>query len=338
MLEPLGLFNYLYSMYLRFLVTVSFLVGSIQMMASDEILQTQKDTLIIVKSGTPFLKNDSVLSVKRFAIVNGSTLLALGGSFYFVNNAWWIDSKKSFHFDAGGSGISDAFKLGRDATYAKGLDKLGHFYSGRIISDLYVRAIRWSGKTEEKSLLWGGILGTTVHAFVEVKDAYSPNWGFSVYDFMSGSLGSFYPYFQSKSRFLKSLDLKYSYYPKYNYYYDFIKRRRNDFMDDYMNATFWFTFNPKRYKPTSNWPKWLGISAGIGVDETLNNYYVNMSGGIGDYGKGGYEFYLAPDIDFEGLLPKRPFWQTLAHALNYIKFPTPAIRLSKDAKFMPVHF
>ena len=42
--------------------------------------------------------------------------------------------------------------------------------------------------------------------------------------------------------------------------------------------------------------------------------------------------------DFEGLLPKRPFWKNLGHALNYIKFPTPSIRFSKDSKFMPMHF
>ena len=286
------------------------------------------------------LIKDSALNKIRFVVVNTSSLLGLVGSYYFINTAWWADSKKSFHFDGGGSNIKDVFNLGsgRDAKYAKQIDKVGHFYSGRIISDLYVRAVRWSGKSEEQSLLWGGILGTAVHGFVEIKDGYSPTWGFSMYDFMSGSLGSFYPYFQSKSRFLNALDIKYSYYPKYTYYYDFINRRGNDFFDDYMNATFWFTFNPKRYKPVSNWPKWLGISVGIGVDETLNNYNLKMPGGNADWGKGGYEFYLAPDIDFEGLLPKRPFWKNLGHALNYIKFPTPVIRLSKDSKFMQLHF
>ncbi len=286
------------------------------------------------------LKNDTVLNIKRFAIVNASSLIGLVGSYYFINTAWWADSKKSFHFDGGSTNFKDAFNigLGRDAKYAKQLDKLGHFYSGRIISDLYVRAVRWSGKSEEQSLIWGGILGTTVHGFVEIKDGYSPTWGFSMYDFMSGTLGSFYPYFQSKSNFLKAVDIKYSYYPKNSHYYDFINRKGNDFFDDYMNATIWFTFNPKRYKPKSKWPKWLGISAGIGVDETLNNYYLKMPGGIADYGKGGYEFYVAPDIDFEGLLPKKPFWQNLGHVLNYIKFPTPAIRFSKDSKFMPMHF
>jgi hypothetical protein len=316
------------------------MLGAFQLMASDEVFQSNEDSMSMFYTNSPSLKNDSGLNIKRFTFVNTTSLLGLVGSYYFVNTAWWADSKKSFHFDGGGSNILEAFNIGtgRDAKYAKEIDKLGHFYSGRIISDLYVRAIRWSGKTEQESLLWGGILGTAVHGFIEVKDGYSPTWGFSMYDWVSGSLGSFYPYFQSKSRFLNALDIKYSYYPRSNFYYDFINRRGNDFFDDYMNATFWFTFNPKRYKPTSSWPKWLGISAGIGVDENLNNYNLRMPGGNADWGKGGYEFYLAPDIDFKGLLPKRPFWQGLGQALNYVKFPTPAIRFSKDSKLMLIHF
>lgn len=295
------------------------------------------DSVVAPIPKLPFFKNDSILNVKRFAFVTGTSLLALYGSYHYIQNAWWADSRKSFHFDGGGSNILQAFDLGRDAIYAKGLDKVGHFFGARVTSDIFARGIRWSGKTEAQSLIWGGLLGTAVQGFIEIKDGYSPTWGFSVYDWMSGSIGSFYPYFQSKSRFLSAVDIKYSYYRKHNYYFDYIKRASN-FQDDYMNSTFWFTFNPQRYKPSSKWPKWLGISVGIGVDETLNNYYINTPGGSSDWGKGGYEFYIAPDINFKGLLPKKPFWQSLAHVLNYIKVPTPALRLGRNSKLMPVHF
>ena len=305
--------------------------------ANEASMLEVKDSLIVPKTKTPFFKNDSVLNIKRFAFVNSTALLALYGSYHYINTAWWAGSKTAFHFDGGGTSITQAFDFGRDAIYAKGLDKVGHFYGSRITSDIFARGIRWSGKTEQQSLLWGGFLGTAVQGFIEIKDGYSPNWGFSVYDWMSGSLGSFYPYFQSKSRFLKALDVKYSYYKKYDYYYKHVQRVSN-FQDDYMNSTFWFTFNPKRYKPESKWPKWLGISVGVGVDETLDDYYIGAPNGYADLGKGGYEVYIAPDIDFKGLLPKKPFWQTLAHVLNYIKVPTPALRFSKDTKLMPIHF
>mgnify|MGYP003846377489 CR=1 FL=1 len=137
----------------------------------------------------------------------GTEELSFHGPSIVVNVA--LDSVSTFHFDGGGSNIAQAFDFGRDAIYAKGLDKVGHFYGARITSDIFARGIRWSGKTEAQSLLWGGLLGTAVQGFIEIKDGYSPTWGFSVYDWMSGSLGSFYPYFQSKSRFLKALDIKY---------------------------------------------------------------------------------------------------------------------------------
>ena len=122
--------------------------------ASEISLLDLKDSLVLSKTKTPFFKNDSVLNVKRFAIVNGTSLLALYGSYHYINNAWWADSRKSFHFDGGGSSIAQAFDFGRDAIYAKSLDKIGHFYGARITSDIFARGIRWSGKTEAQSLLW----------------------------------------------------------------------------------------------------------------------------------------------------------------------------------------
>ena len=318
-------------------IVIALFVFSANIFANDNTFNSHTDSTIAPATKTPFFKNANTLNVKRFAAVNATSLLALYGSYHYINNAWWADSKKAFHFDAGGTSILEAFDFGRDAIYAKGLDKVGHFYGARITSDIFARGIRWSGKTEAQALLWGGFLGTAVQGFIEIKDGFSPNWGFSVYDWMSGSLGSFYPYFQSKSSFLSALDIKYSYYRKYNYYYDHVQRVSN-FQDDYMNSTFWFTFNPKRYKPESKWPKWLGISVGVGVDETLDDYYIGAPNGYADLGKGGYEIYIAPDIDFKGLLPKKPFWQSLAHILNYIKVPSPALRFSKDSKLMPLHF
>lgn len=292
------------------------------------------------KAGRPkisFFKNETTFNKARFYGVASTSLLALAGTYIYMKNAWWKDQKVSFHFD-GGPGLKDIFTLGRDAKYAKSLDKLGHFYGGRIGGDLFSQAVRWSGKTDKQSYLWGGIFGTAVEFFIEIKDGYSPNWGFSVYDFMTGSLGSFYPYFQSRSKFLNALDCKFSYFRTDDYYFKSIKRPSSAFIDDYMNQTYWFTFNPKRFKPQSKWPKWLGISIGIGVDNKLNDYYTGIITDYSVLGKGGYEFFIAPDIDFTGLFPQKPFWQRVAKMLNYIKFPAPTIRLSKKSKFFPVYF
>ncbi len=293
------------------------------------------DNPAIHRPGNSFFKNATSFNKLRFYGVASTSLAALVGNYIYMNNAWWTGQKVNFHFD-GGTGIKNLFTLGPDAKYAKELDKFGHCYGGRIVGDLFSEAFRWSGKSEKASYVWGGILGVSFEFFIEIKDGFSPDWGFSIYDIMAGSIGSFYPYFQSKSKFLNALDYKFSYFRVDDYYFKSIKRSAT-LQDDYMNQTYWFTFNPKRFKPQSNWPKWLGISIGLGVDNKLNNLYTGIFNN-GDLGKGGYEFFIAPDIDFTGLLPKKPFWQRLAKVLNYFKFPTPTIRLSHESKFFPVYF
>jgi hypothetical protein len=73
------------------------------------------DSMVPIQSKTPFFKNADTLNKKRFAAVNATSLLALYGSYHYINNAWWADSKKTFHFDGGGSRITQAFDFGRDA-------------------------------------------------------------------------------------------------------------------------------------------------------------------------------------------------------------------------------
>jgi hypothetical protein len=78
-------------------------------MANEEMLHSNNDTISMYYAEVPLIKDDSALNKKRFLIVNTSSLLGLVGSYYFINTAWWADSKKSFHFDGGGSNISEAF-------------------------------------------------------------------------------------------------------------------------------------------------------------------------------------------------------------------------------------
>lgn len=297
---------------------------------------TENDTPKIGRSRISIFENAPTFNRTRFYGVSSLTLTALAGSYIYINNAWWAGQKSSFHFD-GGTGLKHVFTLGRDFKYAKNLDKVGHFYGGRIGGDLFSEAVKWSGKSENSAYLWGGVFSSSIQFFIEIKDGFSPNWGFSIYDFMAGSLGSFYPYFQSKSKFLSALDCKFSYWRKDDYYNKTLKRS-SPFLDDYMNQTYWFTFNPKRFNLQSKWPKWLGISVGVGVDNKLNDYYTGILTDYGVLGKGGYELFIAPDIDFTGLLPKTPFWQKTAKFMNYIKFPAPTLRLSNNSRFFPVYF
>jgi hypothetical protein len=153
---------------------------------------------------------------------------------------------------------------------------------------------------------------------------------------LTGAFGSFYPYLQAKNKFFAALDLKFSYYKRNDYYKNITGR--SYWNDDYINQTYWLTFNPRRYNENLKWPKWLGVSVGFGVDDRLNNYYLLMPNGEDDFGKGGYELFIAPDLDLMELLPKRRMWQKAAKVLNFIKIPAPTIRISKKSTFFPMYF
>lgn len=289
----------------------------------------------IIKPTSSFLRSADTFNLKRFLIVSGATSLSFAGSFIYLNNSWWSDKKNSFHFD-GGKSLKHMFILKRDGKYAKNLDKAGHFLGGIITSDLTSSSLSWAGLKSGKELLIGGVFGSVIQGFIEYKDGFAPTWGFSIYDLLSGSLGSFYPYFQTRSRLLKSIDIKFSYYKRNNYYQSITGR--NYWNDDYINQTYWLTFNPYRLNKKTNWPKWLGISFGFGVNDHLNNYNIGMPNGESDLGKGAYEFYLSPDLDFTEILPKKYPWQKFAKILNFIKFPAPALRISNQPKLLPIYF
>ncbi len=98
------------------------------------------DSTIISKYKKSFFKNDTAFNFARFSIVGESTFIALIGSYDYLNNALWAGSRTSFHFDGGSSNILKAFDFGRNMIYAKGLDKLGHFYGGRIAGDFFFKS------------------------------------------------------------------------------------------------------------------------------------------------------------------------------------------------------
>lgn len=284
------------------------------------------------------------ISKKRIALISGLGLSALGSSYAWANNVWWNGRKKSFHLDkdANDASIFSVFH-GPDEKYAINLDKVAHFWGGVLYSDFFSYLLRESNVPTKKAALYGALAGCAVQGFIEVKDGFAYNWGFSVLDVTTGSLGSFFSYAQNFVPVLAATDIKFSYLRRDDYYFTVYQDNPNPTWDeDYMNMTFWASYNPYRQMRHGehvhpNWPKWLSISVGVGVDNTLNNYYTGLNL-VENKGKGNYEFYIAPDIDFTGIFPKNKYFQAFAKVINRVKFPMPTLRLSPSLTFYPVYF
>ena len=204
------------------------------------------------------------------------------------------------------------------------LDKFGHFAAGVILGESFYEGYRWAGLSEFKSYLFAGLSAMATHIAIDVKDGYSPAWGFSIFDVLSGTLGGFLPMAERYVPVFKYVDLKWSYWINTTYYYDKTTHRGEAiFTDDYVNQTFWASFKPYRLLPSvvqKYYPSWLAFAAGLSINEKAMDFHA-------DDADRRREVYLAFDYDLEAFRPQSRLARSLIKYLNYFKLPAPAIQV-----------
>ena len=140
-------------------------------------------------------------------------------------------------------------------------------------------AHRRSGLSEFRSYLFAGLSAMATHIAIDVKDGYSPAWGFSIFDVLSGTLGGFLPMAERYVPIFKYVDLKWSYWINSTYYYDkHTHRGEAIFTDDYVNETFWASFKPYRLLPSvvqKYYPSWLAFAVGLSIDEKAMDFHAD---------------------------------------------------------------
>ena len=181
----------------------------------------------------------------------------------------------------------------------------------------------FSGVSWDESILWGSLFGLFTQTYIEVKDGFAMNTGFSPSDFASDLLGATFFYSQHYISFLQNFSPKWQYTPP-----GFIgvsqKSKTNTFLDNYNATTAWWSINIYNLfaGESNSWPKWLNIAFGYGI----NGYYTkNLS----------TRFLIGLDVNMVELLPEGfPFWNWLKQSLNLLKFPLPAVEFSsRGTKF-----
>lgn len=246
------------------------------------------------------------VSVPKVLGVASLTAIAYGAAYGLVfAKGWWDDERSHFHFE-------------NDFDYALNLDKLGHFGAGVILGESFYEGYRWAGTSEFNAYLFAGLSAMMTHIAIDVKDGYSPEWGFSVFDVLSGTLGGFYPMAERYIPVFKYVDFKWSYWINTKAYY-----RQSDtgiFTDDYVNQTFWASFKPYRLLPSgarAYYPSWLAVAAGLSIDEKVFTKEPHPR----------REVYIALDYDLEAFRPQSRLARTLVKYLNYFKLPAPTIQV-----------
>lgn len=249
------------------------------------------------------------ISIPKAIGVGSTALLSYAAAYVFVfQKGWWDNDSSHFHFE-------------NDFDYALNLDKFGHFAAGVILGETFYEGYRWAGFSEFRSYLYAGLSAMATHIAIDVKDGYSPAWGFSIFDVLSGSLGGFYPMAERYIPICKYIDLKWSYWINTTVYYDKTNHRGDAiFTDDYVNQTFWASFKPYRLLPQSvrqYYPSWLAFAAGLSIDEKVFTKEPHPR----------REVYLALDYDLEAFRPQSRLARTVIKYLNYFKLPAPAIQV-----------
>ncbi|MBS1911996.1 MAG: DUF2279 domain-containing protein [Bacteroidetes bacterium] len=254
------------------------------------------------------------ISVPKLAIVGGITGAGFVAGYFFQTNLWWKGEKSAFHFD-----------WDHDWRYALGSDKYGHFYFPYAVAIVYGQAFQWCGMDSAASLWAGGGIAMAHQTFVEIRDGFSKEWGFSWGDFGADLLGSAYPIARHYIPALRDFTFKVSFYPSMK----FRNGAYRAIIDDYESQYQWMSVNVRNLLPTS-WraacPAWLNIAVGHSVKD------------LDEKGGGRHEFYLSLDWNLEGLPGDGWLWNLLKKNLNLYHLPAPAVRISPGAIWYGVHF
>ncbi len=260
---------------------------------------------------------------QRLRWVTGVNIACFTGSLLLLNEAWYSNHpRSSFHFH-------------NDLPDWKQMDKGGHITSAYHLSRFSYYSFRWAGLNNRQSALWGSISGNLFLATIEILDGFSEEWGASLSDLAANLTGSTSFYLQQIYWQEQRITLKYSFTKSglQQYRPDLLgSNLAENMLNDYNGITYWLSFNLHSLtaKP-DGLPPWLNISVGYGAN--------GMLGSISNPGMHNGEplphfdryrsFYLAPDIDYSRLQTNSKVLKPIFNALNFIKFPTPALEYNQ---------
>lgn len=275
----------------------------------------------------------------------GGTTYALGSTGLYL--AWYKDYPRSgFHF------FDDYGQWSH-------MDKVGHIYSTYAQSELLYKGFRWTGLSENQSILYG--LGTSLlfQSTIEVMDGFSTEWGFSWTDFGANVIGATAFGLQQKTWGEQRLRIKFSASPvdysrDINQSISLVDRSEHLFgtntieklLKDYNGQTYWLSLNPRSFTKKDTWiPDWMNIAFGYGAANMLGGYdniwtqegeLFNANNEYQRY----QQFYLSLDADLSKIKTSSKVWRTLLDILNYIKLPFSTIEINTlgQVKFHILHF
>lgn len=283
-----------------------------------------------------FSPSDSFNKKRFIAVSSGQAAIWISGM-VGLNNEWYANYPKSgFHFY-------------NDIREWQQVDKAGHGWSAYFGAQLSTALFRWSGVKPKRAAMYGTGVGIGFVTLIEILDAYSAEWGFSVGDISANISGSLLFGAQEMAWGEQRIQYKFSShissYPMSNAqeraHHLFGKSPAEKVLKDYNHQTYWLSVNPFSFAKQSKFPKWLNVAVGYGADGMFGGY---ENKGIDKTTLQSFDFsavqrirqfYISPDIDFSRIEwhGKKISWLKPLHFLK-LKFPMPTLEWNTGGQFV----
>lgn len=281
---------------------------------------------------TKLFAEDKLSTKGKKWLVGATHTVGYGVSLYGLSSVWYSDFEKT------------SFHLFDDSDEWGGMDKLGHVNTAWNIANASNAMLNYTGCNKKKSALLSSSYSLLYLSTLELFDAYSKDWGFSLYDMGANLTGVTLAYLRNRG-ILRDFHMKFgwtnSIYPPYRP--ELLGNTiPENILKDYNAQTYWMSINlPKRlFSDTAQ--NWICLSLGYSIDGYTggkkNSYDPSLVNPPNF--KRTSEFYFSIDIDFSKLPIQSKALRRILKVFNVIKIPAPAIGFTSDGKFLlkPLYF
>lgn len=263
---------------------------------------------------------------KRLGLVTSAGGVIYGGAMIGVSQAWYR------HYE------QTSFQLFNDNAQWLQMDKVGHTMTTYYIGKIAVKAMQWTGTKRKKSIYYGAAYALMFQTTIEVMDAHSAAWGFSMGDMAANVLGGAMLVSQELMWDEQRITLKFSAHPtSYAQYRP--ETLGNGFSEawlkDYNGQSYWLSVNPAAFMKTKpNWfPGWLNLAGGYSIDGVtggVTNPPFNQAGDPIPPFRRQRQFYLSLDVDLTRIKTNSKVLKTCFELLNFVKIPAPALEFNQN--------
>ena len=289
--------------------------------------------LIVFSALVGFAQTDSILqnpkpifNKGRFAAVVAAEAALYAGTMSYLNFIWYKDTKRvPFEFYADGKGYQQ-------------VDKFGHAYGAYLESYIGYRAMRWSGASKKKALLYGGTLGFLLQSPIEIVDGFYEGWGFSWTDMAANAVGSSLVIGQELLFDEQIVKYKFSFRPS-----PYAKQANGylgstftgQILQDYNAHTYWFSIGLNRIIRSERIPDWLNVAVGYGANGMFGEFEnIKKWGNVVIPPTQRYrQFLFSLDIDWTKIKTKNRILKPILQSMFMLKLPLPTLEINTKNGF-----